>query len=96
MATIREKLDALKLYRGDHDQAVHAALDLLNAYRSGLAAHQVYISKDDEAYFEQLMLDPFDVDVADFARRTCTCGARIEGFDGYYAHLMAAINAAFR
>jgi hypothetical protein len=32
-----------------------------------------------------------DFDVADLALRTCLCGHRIEGFDGYHAHLVSLL-----
>ena len=44
--------------------------------------------EDEELIWDRLKnLYKEEVDVADLAVRTCSCGAHLEGFDGYYFHL---------
>ena len=57
--------------------------------------HAVYISDDDERLMDQALFSAggmADYDHADIARRTCLCGARIDGFDDYNRHLRDKIS----
>jgi hypothetical protein len=55
--------------------------------RAIIDRHGAYLSAADEAEIERRMAA--DADVADLALRTCRCGARLDGFDAYHAHLVA-------
>lgn len=55
-----------------------------------LKQHAPFLSEEndetmDERFFASVMTD---LDWADFAVRTCTCGTRFDGFDEYYDHLL--------
>lgn len=50
--------------------------------------------KIDERIAEQMIDRDSDVDDADFAVRTCACGAPIDGFYAYVDHLKEVIRAA--
>lgn len=57
-----------------------------------LNAHGPYLSDADEADIEARLA--VGADVADLAVRTCLCGARLDGFDAYHAHLVHVLTAA--
>jgi hypothetical protein len=56
-----------------------------------LAAHGPYLSEADESEIDARIAAGSDV--ADLALRTCLCGARLDGFDAYHAHLVAVFIA---
>ena len=60
-----------------------------NQLRPVLDAHGVFLSDADEAEISRRITEGRDV--ADFALRTCLCGARIDGFDAYWEHLNEAL-----
>lgn len=68
-------------------------IDILNA-------HACYLSDTNEddilQHAASLMAMNPDEDVANFAIRTCTCGARIDGFDEYHIHLKEQMEAAIK
>lgn len=55
-----------------------------------LDAHGPYLSRSDEAEILDRVANEYDV--ADLALRTCLCGARIDGFDAYHAHLRTVLS----
>lgn len=57
-----------------------------------LEAHGVYLSEGDEAEISRRTAEGSDP--AEFALRTCQCGARIDGFDAYFEHLYEALSVA--
>lgn len=57
-------------------------MNLLDA----LNAHGPYLSDADEAVIDARLAA--GADAADLALRTCLCGARLDGFDAYHAHLV--------
>jgi hypothetical protein len=59
-------------------------LDILNA-------HGPFLSEADESEIHARIAAGSDV--ADLALRTCLCGARLDGFDAYHAHLVALFTA---
>lgn len=59
--------------------------------RSVIERHGPYLSTADETEIERRIAA--DADVADLALRTCLCGARLDGFDAYHAHLVAVLTA---
>lgn len=60
-----------------------------------LSQHATFISDHDEADMDAALseglVSPNGYEFADFAKRTCLCGERIDGFDEYHAHLRAKI-----
>ena len=52
-------------------------------------AHGPYLSDRDEAEIEARIAA--GADIADLALRTCLCGARLDGFDAYHAHLVRVL-----
>jgi hypothetical protein len=58
---------------------------------AALEAHGVYLSDADEAEILRRVGEAGDP--AEFALRTCLCGARIDGFDAYVEHLYEALSA---
>jgi hypothetical protein len=55
-----------------------------------LDAHAVYLSDGDESEVVRRVVEGRDP--AEFALRTCQCGARIDGFDAYLEHLYEALS----
>ena len=57
--------------------------------------HRPFLSDHDEAEIWATLGDlvaiPSDADIADLAKRTCTCGTHIDGFDDYTDHLRTKI-----
>jgi hypothetical protein len=66
-----------------------------------LAKHACYMSEENEATIDGLRYNmEFDkhgapvADTADLALRTCLCGALLDGFDEYHAHLVDVFEKA--
>ena len=56
-----------------------------------LDQHVAFLSEANEA---EINAGEWDMDIADYALRTCSCGERLDGFDGYQAHLREEVLVA--
>lgn len=83
-------MSSLEYDTGFSDGSQRAVDDVLDV----IGEHFPSLSDEDEEEMDSLILGDQPIDWADFAHRTCACGAEIDGFYEYVSHLKSAIRRA--